>query len=129
MAPEESSGFSPSAVFTASGSTAARFSIGLATSRYGRPGAVADNLRLPFPDAIADVVISDGVIHHTEDPRGAFAENLRILKPGGRMYLGVYKASGRYRFLYKYPGAGSSVGCGPAGTGRWSLFSFRRPTS
>jgi SAM-dependent methyltransferase len=82
-----------------------RVSIKLATSRYGCPGAVADNLRLPLADAIADVIISDGVIHHTEDPRAAFAENLRILKIGGRMYLGVYKASGRYPLLYKYPGS------------------------
>jgi SAM-dependent methyltransferase len=82
-----------------------RVSIELATSRYGCPGAVADNLRLPLADAIADVVISDGVIHHTEDPRAALAENLRILKFGGLMYLGVYKASGRYPWLYKYPGA------------------------
>jgi SAM-dependent methyltransferase len=82
-----------------------RVSLELATRRYGCPGAVADNLCLPLPDAIADVIISDGVIHHTEDPRAAFTENLRILKPGGRMYLGVYKPSGRYRLLYKYPGA------------------------
>jgi SAM-dependent methyltransferase len=79
-------------------------SIQLANSRYGCPGAVADNLRLPLADAVADVVISDGVIHHTEDPHAAFAENLRILKLGGKMYLGVYKASGRYPLLYNYPG-------------------------
>ena len=82
-----------------------RVSIDLATSRYRRPCAVADNLHLPLADAIADVVISDGVIHHTENPSAAFAENLRILKHGGQMYLGVYKASGRYPFLYKYPGS------------------------
>jgi SAM-dependent methyltransferase len=45
------------------------------------------------------------VIHHTEDPRSAFAENLRVLKPGGRMYLGVYKPFGRYPLLYKFPGS------------------------
>jgi SAM-dependent methyltransferase len=91
-------------------------SIELATSRYNRPGAVADNLHLPLADAVADVVISDGVIHHTEDPYVAFAENLRILKLGGRMYLGVYKASGRYPFLYKYPGGLVRSGLGS----RWS---------
>ena len=67
-------------------------------------GVVADNLRLPFANGIADALISDGVIHHTDDPRSAFAENLRILKPGGQMYLGVYKSSGRYPVLYKFPG-------------------------
>jgi SAM-dependent methyltransferase len=82
-----------------------RVSVGLAVERYGRPGVVADNLHLPFADGTADAVISDGVIHHTDDPRAAFAENCRILKPGGRMYLAVYKPSGRYPFLYRYPGA------------------------
>lgn len=82
-----------------------RVSIRLAVERYHRPGAVADNLKLPFADASADVVISDGVIHHTEDPQAAFFENWRILKPGGRMYLAVYKPFGRYPWLYKYPGA------------------------
>lgn len=79
-------------------------SLGLAIERYGRPGAVGDNLHLPFADGTADVVISDGVIHHTEDPVTAFAENFRILKPGGRMYLAVYKPNGRYPVLYKFPG-------------------------
>ncbi|MFZ3216174.1 MAG: class I SAM-dependent methyltransferase [Candidatus Acidiferrales bacterium] len=82
-----------------------RVSLGLAVERYGRPGAVGDNLHLPFADDVADVVISDGVIHHTEDPQAAFAENFRVLKPGGRMYLAVYKPSGRYPLLYQFPGA------------------------
>ena len=82
-----------------------RISVGLAAERYHCPVVVGDNLRLPFADRSADVVISDGVIHHTEDPRAAFFENCRILKPGGRMYLAVYKPSGRYPWLYKYPGA------------------------
>jgi SAM-dependent methyltransferase len=81
-----------------------RVSLGLAVERYGRPGAVGDNLHLPFADGTADVVISDGVIHHTESPQAAFAENFRILKPGGRMYLAVYKPSGRYPLLYQFPG-------------------------
>jgi SAM-dependent methyltransferase len=81
-----------------------RVSVGLAVERYSRPGVVADNARLPFLDGVADVIISDGVIHHTDDPSASFIENCRILKPGGRMYLAVYKPSGRYPWLYKYPG-------------------------
>ncbi len=80
-------------------------SLRLAIERHHAPGVVADNLRLPFAEGIADVVISDGVIHHTDDPRAAFAENCRVLKPGGEMYLAVYKPFGRYPWLYKYPGA------------------------
>ncbi len=82
-----------------------RVSVGMIVERYHRPGVVGDNLHLPFADGTADVVISDGVIHHTEDPAAAFAENCRILKPAGRMYLAVYKPYGRYPWLYKYPGA------------------------
>lgn len=82
-----------------------RVSVGLAVERYGGPGVVGDNLHLPFEDATADAVVSDGVIHHTDDPKAAFLENCRILKPGGRMYLAVYKPFGRYPLLYKYPGA------------------------
>lgn len=82
-----------------------RVSVRLAAERYHRPGVVGDNLRLPFANGTADVVISDGVIHHTENPQAAFAENCRILKPGGRMYLAVYKDYGRYPWLYRYPGA------------------------
>jgi SAM-dependent methyltransferase len=82
-----------------------RISVGLAAERYHCPVIVGDNLRLPFADGSVDVVISDGVIHHTQDPRAAFLENNRILKPGGRMYLAVYKPTGRYPWLYKYPGA------------------------
>jgi len=79
-------------------------SISRAVGRYGRPGIVADNLGLPIADSTADTVISDGVIHHTESPYAAFCENVRILKPGGRFYLAVYKPSGRYPRLYKAPG-------------------------
>ena len=86
------------------GADRSRISLGLAVTRYGCPGVVGDNLRLPFADEVVDVLISDGVIHHTDDPSEAFAENLRVLKPGGQMYLGVYKPSGRYPFLYDFPG-------------------------
>jgi SAM-dependent methyltransferase len=82
-----------------------RVSLNLAVKRYERPGVVADNLHLPFKTGCADLVISDGVIHHTEDPLAAFEENFRVLKPGGQMYLAVYKPSGRYPLLYKFPGA------------------------
>ena len=51
----------------------------------------ADNLDLPIESEIADVVISDGVCHHTGDTSKAFSECARILKPGGKIYLAVYK--------------------------------------
>jgi SAM-dependent methyltransferase len=82
-----------------------RVSLGLAKQRFGAPGVVADNLSLPFANGVADVLISDGVIHHTENPEAAFAENCRVLKWGGEMYLAVYKPFGHYPRIFKYPGA------------------------
>ncbi len=79
-------------------------SIAIISTRYKLPGAVADNCRLPVRDAVADVVITDGVLHHTGEPPRALAEDCRVLKAGGQLYLAVYKPGGRYEFLYRYPG-------------------------
>ena len=64
----------------------------------------ATNLQLPMRDAVFDAVISDGVIHHTPDPCTAFAENARILRPSGVMYVGVYRRKRYYYYLYTYLG-------------------------
>lgn len=79
-------------------------SVRIMTDRCGRPGAVADNPALPVKDSVADVVISDGVLHHTGNSFGSFQENCRVLRPGGRMYVAVYKPGGRYQTLYRFPG-------------------------
>lgn len=79
-------------------------SVRLMAERWQQPAIVADNLFLPIRGEVADLVISDGVLHHTNDPYRAFHENCRVLKRGGRMYLAVYKPGGRYEFLYRYPG-------------------------
>jgi SAM-dependent methyltransferase len=63
-------------------------------------GALGSNLRLPFADDVADLVVSYGVIHHTPDPLRCFMELARILKPGGRMLLNVYNWDNLYRSLY-----------------------------
>lgn len=80
-------------------------SISIIVSRHKLPGAVAENLQLPICNAAADVVISDGVLHHTCDPQRGFSEDCRIVRPGGKLYLAVYRPGGRYEFLYKYPGS------------------------
>ena len=36
----------------------------------------ADNMNLPFKDKIFDIVISDGVIHHTRNPFQSLSENI-----------------------------------------------------
>jgi SAM-dependent methyltransferase len=80
-------------------------SIAIIVGRHHQSGVVADNCRLPVRNAVSDLVIADGVLHHTSDPPLAFAEDCRILKPGGQLYLAVYKPGGRYEFLYRYPGS------------------------
>lgn len=80
-------------------------SLRLMRGRLRKPAAVADNLHLPVKSGAADAVISDGVLHHTPDPYRSFLENCRILCPGGRLYLAVYKPGGRYEFLYRFPGS------------------------
>jgi SAM-dependent methyltransferase len=42
-----------------------------------------------------DVVYSSGVLHHTPDPRAAFAQLARLARPGGIIVLGVYNAFAR----------------------------------
>jgi SAM-dependent methyltransferase len=43
-----------------------------------------DARRLPFPDAMFDVVITSEVLEHIQDDVAAVAEMVRVLKPGGR---------------------------------------------
>lgn len=50
----------------------------------------ADAERLPFADASFDLVYSWGVLHHTPDTPVAFAQVLRVLRPGGRMKAMIY---------------------------------------
>ena len=66
---------------------------------------LGDNLDIPLESNFSDLVISDGVCHHTGDTVGAFKECVRILKPGGDLYLAVYKKYRYYPFLYKYFGS------------------------
>lgn len=42
-----------------------------------------------------DLVISNGVLHHTSDPRGAYESILRLLKKGGFIIVGLYNTYGR----------------------------------
>ena len=51
-----------------------------------QPGLRADSF---------DVLYSSGVLHHTPDPRAAFAQIARLTRPGGMIVLGVYNAFAR----------------------------------
>jgi SAM-dependent methyltransferase len=55
----------------------------------------ASVLELPFGDATFDVVYSAGVLHHlAEEPEKGFRELVRVLKPGGIIWVGLYGAGG-----------------------------------
>ena len=47
-----------------------------------------DATALPLPDASVDVIISNGVLNLVPEKDKAFAEILRVLRPGGRLQLG-----------------------------------------
>jgi ubiquinone/menaquinone biosynthesis C-methylase UbiE len=47
-------------------------------------GRVADAEQLPYDDESFDLVIGHAVLHHIPDLDRAFAEIMRVLKPGGR---------------------------------------------
>jgi len=47
----------------------------------------ADAKRLDDPDTAFDAVISNSIIHHLPDPTSCFAEMVRVLKPGGAVFV------------------------------------------
>jgi SAM-dependent methyltransferase len=70
----------------------------------GGPFVQASNLALPFRDDAFDVVVSDGVAHHTPNARASFAEYARVTRPGGFCYLGVYNRHRPYYYVYTFCG-------------------------
>lgn len=48
---------------------------------------VGDAIRLCFPDACFDLVLSNSLLHHLENPVAVFAEMARVAKPGGVVLL------------------------------------------
>ena len=71
--------------------TAADFSLGMMKKGRSRPGGnqipwcSADALQLPFLDGTFDAVTSGYLIRNVVNPARAFQEQLRVLKPGGRV--------------------------------------------
>ncbi len=46
-----------------------------------------DSCQLSLPDHFADVVISNSLIHHLPEPAACFREAVRILQPGGFLFI------------------------------------------
>ena len=57
-----------------------------------------DVLRLPFGDAVADVVVAGEVLEHVEEPLQLVAEACRVLRPGGTLVLDTIAATWWGRF-------------------------------
>jgi SAM-dependent methyltransferase len=60
----------------------------------GLPGvaiAQADLLDLPLAERCFDLAFSIGVLHHSPDPRRAFAQVAARVKPGGRLAVWLYR--------------------------------------
>src|SRR5215207_4587681 len=54
------------------------------------PTLRAEGEKLPFDDASFDMVLSDNVVDHAEDPRRIVEEIARVLAPGGLFYFAVH---------------------------------------
>ncbi|OGQ67282.1 MAG: hypothetical protein A3F88_03830 [Deltaproteobacteria bacterium RIFCSPLOWO2_12_FULL_42_16] len=52
-----------------------------------------DAEKIPFNNGVFDTVWSFGVLHHTSDIRTALFEIKRVLKPGGKFYLMLYRST------------------------------------
>ena len=66
------------------------------THRLARVRFVQMNLfRPPFRNEQFDVVLCNGVLHHTGDPRKGFETLVPLVKPGGYIIIGLYNRYGR----------------------------------
>lgn len=65
--------------------------LGLANLTY----AEDDAMSLSLPSDAYDVVLCNGVLHHTSDPERGFEELVRISKRGGFVIVGLYHRYGR----------------------------------
>jgi SAM-dependent methyltransferase len=57
---------------------------------------VADAGRIPYDDATFDLIFSDNVFEHLEDPAAVLRECGRVLKPGG---LVMFKTPNKYHYM------------------------------
>lgn len=59
-------------------------------------GVVSDAGCIPYPDKTFDVVFSDNVVEHLEDPASVFSEVCRVLKPGG---VFLFKTPNKWHYM------------------------------
>ncbi|HYM30299.1 MAG TPA: methyltransferase domain-containing protein [Candidatus Cybelea sp.] len=88
--------------------------------------------RPPFADESFDLVVSNGVLHHTADPEGGFRALSAKIKPGGTIVVGLYNWLGRLPTLWRrrliemfgdrMAGLDSRLRGGALNSGRWSAW-------
>ncbi|MEZ5849063.1 MAG: class I SAM-dependent methyltransferase [Hyphomicrobiaceae bacterium] len=59
-------------------------------------GRIADAGRIPYEDALFDVVFCDNVLEHLDEPLTVFREVCRILKPGG---VFLFKTPNKWHYM------------------------------
>jgi SAM-dependent methyltransferase len=76
--------------------------LGIASRRLDdAPFAGAVGEQLPFVDSTFDLVVMDQVIEHVADQKRVLAEALRVLKPGGALYVACPNYLRFYETHYK----------------------------
>jgi len=76
--------------------------VGVAMERFRKRGIGghflrADLMDMPVPDGQADIILAEGVLHHTDDTALALGAVCKKLKPGGRILFYVYAKKGAVR--------------------------------
>ncbi|HEV7698665.1 MAG TPA: methyltransferase domain-containing protein [Pyrinomonadaceae bacterium] len=78
--------------------------------QHNAPTIAAIGERLPFGDASFDIVLSDNVVDHAEDPALIIHELIRVLRPGGLLYFTVNIHHPIYDMASRLHGAWNAVG-------------------
>jgi len=56
---------------------------------------------LPFADGIFDIIVSNGVIHHTQNTESSFYCLSSAVKQGGKLYVWLYSDKGNFKWRIK----------------------------
>ena len=59
-------------------------------------GKVGDVSNIPYPDSTFDIVFSDNLMEHVDNPLNIYAEVQRVLKPGGCF---LFKTPNKYHYM------------------------------
>lgn len=65
----------------------AKYNIEVAGLRDAIQLAHVDCKTLGYPDAMFDVVMSNSIVHHIPEPDSIFSESVRVVRPGGFIFL------------------------------------------